>query len=161
MIIYNFLKYLITYIRYVHILNQAYKEENLIQKLNVAVDSEFEKDWVGRLYTVVNPLVQKIPTDPADGSSSIIYNFMADGTLSDKFYIEKWLMDRMNFMNSFLRSNLLFELLTYSITELDENRNYLIVFEPVPFQQLKKWTKWFVGLLSLVLISLIVILIII
>ena len=161
MIIFNFFKYLFLYIKYVRILNAAYKEEHLIQKLNVALNSEFDKDWVGRLYTVINPLVQKIPTDPADGSSSIIYNFMADGSLSDKIYIEKWIMDRMNFMNSFLRNNMLFELLTYNITELDDNKNYLVVFEPVPFQPLKKWTKWFVALLVVLILLLVGFLIII
>ena len=159
MIIFNFIKYLILYIKYNKILKKAYYDEKLIQSLNVALNTEFRVDWVGRLYTVLNPLVQKIPTDPADGSSSIIYNMTLDGTWSDKIYIEKWIMDRMNFMNSFIQMNALWDLLVYRIEEL-ENKNFLVIFEPILWEDLKKWTKKFLWLLLFVIVILVTLLII-
>lgn len=139
MIIFNFVRYLVLYIRYYKILKTAYKDENLIVKLNQALNTNFSVDWIGRLYTVLNPNIQGI--DMKDGSSSIIFDVTVDGDLISKSYIEKWIIERINFLNSFIHANNLFELLVYRIEKLDEYENYLVVFEPILWQDLKKWLK--------------------
>lgn len=159
MIIYNFIKNLILYIRYTRILKTAYREERLVDKINIALNTNFSMDWIGRLYTVLNPLIQDMNRDPADGTSSIIYDMTVDGKWSNKTYIEKWIMDRMNFMNSFVQENALWDLIVYRITELEDN-NYLVVFEPEPWEELKKWSKRFFALIFAIIIISISILII-
>lgn len=139
MIIFNFIKYLILYIKYYKILKEAYIQERLIDKLNVALNTKFSVDWIGRLYTVLNPMVQKI--DMRNGSSSVIFDVTVDGDYIAKSYIEKWIIERVNFLNSFIHANNLFELLVYRIDKIDDNDNYLIVFEPILWEDLKKWAK--------------------
>lgn len=139
MIIFNFIKYLILYIKYYKILKEAYIQERLVDKLNVALNTNFSIDWIGRLYTVLNPMVQKI--DMRDGSSSVIFDVTVDGDYIAKSYIEKWIIERVNFLNSFIHANNLFELLVYRIDKIDDNDNYLIIFEPILWEDLKKWAK--------------------
>lgn len=140
MIIFNFIKNLILYIKYNKILKNAYIKEGLITKLNQALNTDFDIDWMGRLYTVLNPNIQQIPMK-SEGSSSIIYDITVDGELTANTYIEKWMMDRINFLNSFIRANNLFELLVYKIKKIDDNDNYLIIFESILWEDLKKWIK--------------------
>lgn len=158
MIIFNFIKYLVLYIKYYKILMRAYKDENLVVKLNQALNTNFSIDWIGRLYTVLNPQIQGI--DMKDGSSSIIFDITVDGDLISKSYIEKWIMERINFLNRFIHANNLFELLVYRIEKLDEHENYLVVFEPILWQDLKKWLKLLpisIILIAAVIITLLII----
>lgn len=160
MITYNFIKTLIYYIKYCKILKAAYYKEGLLKNLNMALNTEFSMDWVGRLYTVLNSNILAMNDDSVSGSSSIIYEFTVDGSLSDRAHIEKWIMDRMNFLNMFIQQNSLFDIITYTLTKIDDNGNWLLVLEPLNFQDMKKWTKRFITLLAAIIIILITLFII-
>ena len=160
MITYNFIKTLIYYIKYCKILKDAYYKEGLLKNLNMALNTDFSMDWVGRLYTVLNSNILAMNNDSVAGSSSIIYEFTVDGELSDRAHIEKWIMDRMNFLNMFIQQNALFDIITYTLTKIDDNGNWLLVLEPLNFQDMKKWTKRFAILMLVIIIILITLFII-
>lgn len=160
MITYNFIKYLVLYIKYSKTVKQVFEKENLLKSFSLLFDSEFRIDWVGRVYTVLNPLVQKME-DPTIGSGVTIYEFTESGELSNRMWVEKWVMDHLMAAQQFIQANNLFDLLTYDITRLDDNENYLFVLEPLHFKEAKKWTRrflWMVLALLVILVSLLIIL---
>lgn len=159
MIIYNFIKYLILYIKYSKTVKGVFSKENLLKSFSLLFDSEFRIDWVGRIYTVLNPMVQKME-DPSLGSGVAIYEFTETGQLSNKMWVEKWVMDHLYAAQQFIQANNLFDLLTYDITRLDDNDNYLFVLEPLYFKEAKKWTKRMLALLLGLIITAVTLLII-
>lgn len=150
MITYKFIKYLRLYIKYAKIVIKVFKTENLLKSLSYLFNSEFRMDWVGRVYTVLNPMVQDI-NDPTIGSSVAVYEFTQDGSLSKQMWVEKWIMDRLYAAKQFIQTNNLFDIMTYNITKIDDNENYLLVLKPLYFEEAKQWTKHFITLFAILL----------
>lgn len=147
MIIYRFFKYLFLNIKYTKILNKVYYDENIIGNLSSLFKSQFKKDWIGRLYTVINP---NLLGDDFD-INTIIYEYDENG-LNNKSFVERWIMTRLNIVQSFIHVNNLFDLLTYKIEKLDEYDNYLFIVEPITLQDCLKYTKYFSILLVILLV---------
>jgi hypothetical protein len=107
-------------------------------------------DWVGRIYTVINP---NIIDDKFDINTQI-FEYNEEG-LSNSVYIERWIMGKFNLVKDFIMANNLFDLLTYEIKKLDDYDNYLFVIKPITFDDCMKWTKIFVITYSILIIGLI------
>ena len=146
MIIYRFFKYLFLNIKYTKILNKVYYDENIIGNLSNLFKSQFKKDWIGRLYTIINP---NLLGDDFD-INTIIYEYDENG-LNNKSFVERWIMTRLNIAQSFIHANNLFDLLTYKIEKLDDYDNYLFIIEPITLQDCLKYTKYFSILLVVLL----------
>ena len=142
MIIYNFFKTLFLYIKYYRILLNVYKDEHLIQKLEYTFKTKFHIDWVGRIYTVLNPNI----IDNKFDTNNQIYEYGENG-LTNNVYIEAWIMSQLNILVNFIQTNNLFDLLSYDIKKLDDFDNYLFIIKPIPFDELVKWSKWFIFLI--------------
>lgn len=135
--IFNFIKYNI-YIR------RIIRDEKILDKLKYLFGGkEFKLDWICRIYAVVNPNVDNISSD----GNILIYD---DG----RPVIEKWIMDNLNIMFKFTTSNNLFDILTYKIEKLDDDDNYLIIFQNIFYDSAKKSMKWLMSgcLLALILL---------
>lgn len=124
-------------------LKRIYKDENLLDKFSQLFGVEFRMDWVGRVYTVINP---NIINDKLDVNTQIFE--YGDNGLTNEPYVEKYIMTKLNLVRDFIMANNLFDLLTYEIKKLDEYDNYLFVIKPITFDDCKKWTKIFVGVYS-------------
>lgn len=145
MIVFNFIKYLYIHLKYYNVIKAAYKEESFIDKLTQMFGVKFKKDWIGRLYAVINPNISTPLSDQ-------VFEYNERG-LDNKTYIEKWIMDRMNVLNEFILSRNLFDVLTYNIKKLDNYDNYLFVIQPITLKDCLKWSKkFFILLLALLLI---------
>lgn len=132
-------------------MKRIYDEENLLYKFSQLFGTEFRIDWVGRIYTVFNP---NIINDQFDVNTQI-FEYDENG-LTNKPYIEKWIMTRFNLIKDFVMANNLFDLLTYEIEKIDEYDNYLFVIKPITFDDCAKWTKIFgITYSSIAIISLI------
>lgn len=126
------------------------QSENLVYNLSNLYQSEFKEDWVGRWYTVLNPLVREMKS--IDG---IPFEYTENGT-TNRAYIEKWCMDRLFAASNFIKSKELLDVMTYRLERLDNNENYLFVLQPILFDDLKITAKRFgMGLLILIAIFLI------
>lgn len=143
MIIYRFIKYCLEHRRFSTILKKIYKEENLIDNLSQLFGTNFKIDWIGRLYTVINPNLMDIKDQ--------IYEYNDKG-FDNTEYIEREIMIKLNIISDFIHANNLFELLTYDIKKLDDYGNYLFVIEPITLKDYLKYTKLF--LLELLVIGL-------
>lgn len=134
---------IINFIRYNRYIKKAVKEEKLIDKLRFLFGGrEFNTDWVGRIYTVINPVID----DVGSGGNTIIYDD------DRKPLIEKWLMDNLNILSKFVATNNLFDLMTYKINKIDEDYNYLVVLQNVYFDSFKRALKIWSTILGVSLI---------
>lgn len=156
MIIYNFFKNLILNIKYTRLIKKVYKDENIISGLSELFKTEFKMDWVGRLYTIINP---NIDENGNYSPNSQIFEYDENGLNNDKM-VEQWVMERMVIVSNFIKVNNLFELLTYSIKKLDKYDNYLFIIEPITLQDCFKWSKRMVLLLGTLFIVGIILLIV-
>jgi hypothetical protein len=155
MVFYKFIKNLILNIKYTKLLKQIYKDENLLEKFSQLFSTEFRLDWVGRIYTVINPNILK---DKFDVNTQI-FEYGENGFTNEP-YIEKYIMTKFNLVKDFIMANNLFDLLTYEIKRLDEYDNYLFVIKPITFDECKKWTKIFgivYGILAVIAVTALII----
>ena len=150
MIIYNFIKYFFLNLKYTKLLNKIYKEENLLMNLSNLFGIRFKKDWVGRVYAVLNPnlIGQKFNPDTQ------IFEYNENG-LDNTTYVEKWIMEKFNIASQFIKTNNLFDLLTYNIKKLDDYDNYLFIMQPITLEDSIKWTKKFSILILVIIVALI------
>ncbi len=156
MIIYNFFKSLILNIRYTRIIKKVYKDENLLDGLSRIFKSNFKLDWIGRAYAVLNP---NLDENGQYSPNTQIFEYGENG-LNNERMIEQWVMERMTVVAEFIRTNNLFELLTYSIKKLDDYDNYLFILQPITLEDCLKWSKRFTILVSILLIIGIILLIV-
>ena len=117
------------YIKVKKVINGVIKNENLLENLSNLFTSQnknykvtFKKDWLCRIYAVVNP----VAADP----SSRIFEYDQDGTNISTF-LKNWVIQIMVIAEQFVKNKMLFDLLTVDIKQLDENSNFLIVFSPI------------------------------
>lgn len=155
MVFYSFLKNLILNIKYTKLLRKIYRDEKLIERFSQLFGVEFRIDWVGRIYTVINPNIINNKLDV----NTQIFEYGENG-LTNEPYIEKWIMTKLNIVKEFIMANNLFDLLTYDLKRLDEYDNYLFVIKPITFDECVKWTKIFVGVYSILIILGIILLIV-
>ena len=125
-------------VKYTKLLKKIYKDEQLIEKFSQLFNTEFRVDWVGRMYTVINP---NIIGDKFDVNTQI-FEYGENG-FSNAPYVEKWIMTKFNVVKDFIMVNNLFDLLTYEIEKLDEYDNYLFIIKPITYDECIKWTKIF------------------
>jgi hypothetical protein len=146
MVIYHFIKYLWQHFKYVKLLNKIYKNENLLENLSKLFGSTFKKDWIGRVYTIINPYLIE---DEIDYNKQIFeYN---ENGLDNTVYIESYIMTKLNIAKQFIRANNLFDLLSYKIDKIDDNGNYLFIIQPITTFDFIKWSKIFAIVYGIIL----------
>ena len=148
MITYNFIKYLILNIKYTRILKLIYKDEQIPENLSKLFSTNFKIDWIGRMYTVINPNL----IDGIYDTSSQIFEYDERG-LSNDAYIERFIMQKLNIASNYIKANNLFDLLTYEIKKLDEYDNYLFIIKPITLDDFVKNSKKFGILLTSLFIA--------
>ena len=138
MITYNFIKYLILNIKYTRILKRIYKDEQIPENLSKLFNTNFKIDWIGRMYTVINPNL----IDGIYDASSQIFEY-DERRLSNDAYIERFIMQKLNIASNYIKANNLFDLLTYEIKKLDDYDNYLFIIKPITLDDFVKNSKRF------------------
>lgn len=135
-------------IKYCKILNNVYKNENLLENLSALFKVQFRKDWIGRVYAVFNPHIQ----DGIFNPNNQIFEYTEQGLVNDA-YVEAYILNQLKIAKQFIRANNLFDLLTYRLKKLDDNDNYLFIMEPITWSDCKRYTKRFIIAYSILLIS--------
>ncbi len=139
----NIFKNIYLHLKYKSIIDRVYRDENLKDNLGRLLETTIRTDWWGRIYTVVNP--NKI------SQSDQIYE-LTDAGLDNRAFVEKWLMERFIVVEKFIKASNLFDLLTYSITKIDDMGNYLIIVEPITFNDFKRSVKLLLISLTIMII---------
>lgn len=147
----NFFRSIIDNIKYTRILNRIYINENLLDNLSNLFGFRFKKDWIGRLYTVINPnIISK---------EEQVYEYNENG-LDNSSFVEKFIMDKLNIADNFIKVNNLFDLLTYRIKKLDNYGNYLFILQPITLYDCLKSLKKLFKLSAVICLFIITLLII-
>lgn len=152
-------KTIVEYIKVKKIVDKIVDSENLLDNLSKLFSSKnnnyeitFKKDWLSRIYVIINPVV----SDP----NSRIFEYDTQGTNINSF-VRKWVMEHMLVAEGFIRNKVLFEVLTYDIKQVDENYNFLLVFSPLGCEDFIKAIKKLaiiVGVSLALIIALVIIL---
>ena len=121
------------YFKSVKIIRKACSEEQLLQKLSQTIGYRFRIDRIGRIYTVINPLVQNIDT----GGNTIIF----DG--NNEPMVKDYIIKNMLLLKNFIGDNQFFDILTYDIKKLDDDQNYLVILKPIFLDDTIKYFKIF------------------
>lgn len=135
--------------KYQKILNKIYKDDEIISKISTIFGVQFYKDWVGRLYAVVNPAIKDGQWDPQQ-----IFEYTSQGYDTTE-HATQWIMERMVLLENFIQVNNLFDLLGYDIQKIDDSGNYLFTIYPITLppmlSDLKKvpWEILIIGALTL------------
>jgi hypothetical protein len=133
------------HIKYCKILDDVYKNENLLGNLSALFKVNFKKDWIGRVYAVFNPHIQEGVFNP----NNQIYEYTENGLVNDA-YVESYILNQLNIARQFIRANNLVDLLTYKLKKLDENDNYLFIMQLITWEVCKKYTNRFLILLGVI-----------
>ena len=145
MITYLFIKHLILHLRYTKILKKVYKDENLLDNLSTLFNVPFKMDWMGRVYTIFNPHIQ----DGIFNPNNQIYEYDENG-LTNKAYVESYIMNQLNIAKRFIQASNLFDLLTYKIKKIDDSDNYLFVMQSITYEDFKIATKRFLWMFLII-----------
>lgn len=148
MITYNFFKYLFLNIKYTKIIKKVYKDEKVLDGLSSIFKSKFKIDWIGRAYAVLNP---NLDENGKYSPNTQIFEYGENG-LDNTRMVEQWIMEKLSIVSNFIKVNNLFDILTYSITKLDDYDNYLFVLSPVTLHDCIKYTKRFGILMGILLV---------
>lgn len=138
----NIFKNIYLHFKYNRILKRVYKDENILDNMGDLFNSKIHVDWVGRIYTVINPNLDK---------DKQIYEIL-DGGMDNKEFIQHWVMERFIAMDHFIKANNLFDLLVYDIKQLDEYGNFLLVLEPITLKDCISAIKK-IGIFLIILIT--------
>lgn len=123
--LYKFIKGYFQNRKYQKILNKVYEDDQIIAKLSFALGSQFHRDWIGRLYTVVNPAIKDGKYDYTQ-----IYEYTQQGYDTTE-HMQQWITERFVAIEQVIQTNNLFDVLTFNIKKLDDEGNYLFVVYPV------------------------------
>lgn len=125
MYIYRFCKALFQNIKYQRILNKAYEQDEVIQKISTILGVQIRRDWIGRLYTVVNPAIRDGEYDRSQA-----YEYTVEGYDTTE-HAKQWIINRVALVQNFLQTENLFDLLTFDVEKLDDHGNYLFTIFPI------------------------------
>lgn len=134
---------IINYFKIKKLLLKIYDGEKIEKNLSKTFGVECKRDWVGRLYMVVNPILQNIET----GGNTLVFD------RNDNVMIEEWVMKNLELIRNFVVNNSMFDLLTYSIEKIDDDNNYLIVFKNIYFDDMVRIVKWSAALVIIGLLT--------
>lgn len=148
-----FIKNLIEFVKVKRVIKNIVKNENLLDNFSNIFSTDnyrvkFKQDWIGRIYAVVNPTV----ADPENR----IFEYNLNST-DVKSFVNKWIMERMVAIDTFVKNNLLFDLLSYEIKQLDSNYNFLLILTPITWPDFKRSLRNFsivFGILLIIVITL-------
>lgn len=135
MYVFRALRSIYTNIKYQRILNEVYEQDQIILKLSSILGVQFRKDWIGRLYAVVNPAIKDGAFD-----ASQVYEYV-EGGYDTTEHAQQWMMQRISIIQNFIQANNLFDLLTFRIKRLDNNGNYLLMIFPITLPAMKDSIK--------------------
>lgn len=138
----NIFKNIYLHFKYNRILKRVYKDENILDNMGNLFNSKIHMDWVGRIYTVINPNLDK---------DKQIYEIL-DGGIDNKEFVQHWVMERFIAMDHFIKANNLFDLLVYDIKQLDDYGNFLLVLEPITLKDCISAIKK-IGIFLIILIT--------
>jgi hypothetical protein len=105
-------------------------------------------DWIGRIYTVINPNINNGQYDVNDQ----IFEYNENG-FDNNIYVERQIMKKLAIAQQYIQTNNLFDLLTYEIRKIDDYDNYLFIIQPITLEDYVNSLKKLLILLGILSIA--------
>ena len=131
------------YIKEYELISDTFYSEAFYTVLRKYLNVEFEKDWIGRLWAVVNP---NINIDGKVDFSNVIIELDGENTNSNE-YVKNWVYKQMNLIGELFKIEKLYDYIYIDFRHVGppEHDNYLIIFDMsarIDFvENLKKFAK--------------------
>ena len=127
--IFAFIESLINYYKDYNLISDTLYSYQFKTVLNKYLNCEFEKDWLGRLYGVINP---NIDINGNIDISSIIIE-LDDENTNNSEHIKNWIYRQMELVSYLFKIERLYEYISLDIKHIgpENHDNYLIVFDMI------------------------------
>lgn len=133
---------------YTHLIRSIYKNEGVIKKLSELLGTQFDIDWAGRLYAVINPAIRDGHFDAESA-----YAAYKGGSIDTQEWVNQAFGERLVQLHDFIISKDLFDMVTYTIRELI-SKNYLVILSPFTHEHIRKaWKRAKFELLGLTILG--------
>lgn len=110
--------------------------------IRIYLNGDLRKDWLGRLYCVVNPNIDK---NGDFNISTTIIEIDGDNT-NNKTFVENWVFKQMQLIGSLFKINNLYDFINMEMTHVGPTNqdNYLLVFDIVERKRMAESFKSFI-----------------
>jgi len=125
--IFAFIESVISYIKDYRLISDTLYSREFKTVIMKYLKCELDKDWLGRLYGIINP---NIDINGNLDVSSIILE-IDDSQTNNEEYVKNWIYRQMNLISSLFKIERLYNYITLDITHVgaENHDNYLIVFD--------------------------------
>lgn len=154
--VYYFISALIEYIKSKHYIKDTFYSKEFKFVLDKYLNTNVSKDWLGRLYCVVNPNIDK---NGDFNVSNMIIELDGDNTNNHE-HIKQWTFKQMKLIAYLFKIEKLYNYINIDFTHVGpENMdNYLLVFDIVSRKEMaQSFKKMSIHLLIYIIIALILI----
>jgi len=116
---------LVRYIKDYNIISDTLYSEQFKKVLKRYLNINFKKDWIGRLYGVMNPHID------IDGKLNFNNTIIEidDNNTNDSEYVKTWIYKQMDLIGSLFKINKLYDYISCDIERIDHYDNFLIIFD--------------------------------
>lgn len=125
--IFEFIQSIITYIKDRKLISDTLYSRQFNMVIMKYLKCELDKDWLGRLYGVINPNIDI--NGHLDISSMILE--IDDYQTNNEEYVKNWIYRQMTLISSLFKIEKLYDYITLDIKHIgpENHDNYLLVFD--------------------------------
>lgn len=127
--IYASIKWLYIYARDYNYVAETFYSDQFSYVLKRYLNVDFKKDWIGRLYAVINPLID---IDGKMNFNNVIIE-LDDTNTNNNDYVKSWVMKQMSMINALfkLENSGFFDIIGVKFKHVGPKNqdNYLVIFD--------------------------------
>lgn len=137
--VYELVRSTVTYITDISYISDTLYSKEFSKVLQRYLHAEFSRDWIGRLYGVINPTIDI--NGKLDISGTIIE---IDGNTTNNLeYLKNWIYTQMELIDNLFKIKKLYDYITVDIKHVGPINadNYLVVFDIAARKEFAYWLK--------------------
>lgn len=124
---YNIFASFIQYVKDYNIISESFYSAEFNTLLKRYLNKEFRKDWIGRLYAVINP---NLDIDGKLNFNNTIIELDDERTNNDR-YVENWIYRQMGLLSDMFKLQNMYSYISVSIEHVGPKNadNFLVIFD--------------------------------
>lgn len=124
---YNIFASFIQYVKDYNIISESFYSPEFNTLLKRYLNKEFKKDWIGRLYAVINP---NLDIDGKLNFNNTIIELDDERTNNDR-YVENWIYRQMGLLSDMFKLQNMYSYISVSIEHVGPKNadNFLVIFD--------------------------------
>ena len=141
---YKFIKSIFIYNKERNLIKDTFYSNQFKLVLKRYLYLNVDKDWLGRLYGVINPLIDI--NGKFDVNNVVIE--LDDNNTNNDNYVKNWLHKQLKLISDLFKIHKLYDYINMEIRKLDNIDNYLVIFDIVARKEMSSSFKKFIGHLT-------------